>query len=116
MVLVCMVVSTTILVGVAASSLRARRQMQMELQMEQTRWLLQASVLRAREQCLDSEEYDGETLNISPPVSQRQSTTVVIEVTKSTAEQADVSVTAIIIGDGPAGKPTQRSERFTVLR
>ena len=61
-VLVCMVVATSIVLGAVQSSLRHRRQLHQEIQLEQTRWLLDAGISRAISQLDRDPEYDGETI------------------------------------------------------
>lgn len=62
-VLVCMVVTTSIVLGAVQSSLRHRRQLRQDIQMEQTRWLLDAGIGRAISQLERDADYDGETIN-----------------------------------------------------
>ena len=65
-VLVCLGIVVTILLGVVQVSLRQRFQLRNELQLEQTRWLLDAGVGQAHRMIHNDAEYQGETLKVSP--------------------------------------------------
>ena len=61
-VLVCMLVASSIALGLLHSAMRERRQMGRELQMVQTRWLLDGGLRHARIQLAGSTKYTGETI------------------------------------------------------
>lgn len=113
-VLVCVAVTSAILTGIATSALRQRRQIRRELQMEQTRWLLEAGLVRASTQCRDNPDYSGETMKLLPVLTEQHDAVVKIQVSEPNGEKQTVTVTAIIRGNAQADQPTQRTGQFTV--
>ncbi len=68
-VLVCMGVAVTIVLGVVQASLRERRQLRQELQMEQTKWLMDAGLGHAIAQLNAQPDYAGETMMVAPEIA-----------------------------------------------
>ncbi len=115
-VLVCMGIATTILLGAVQSSLRQRRQMRQELQMEQTKWLLDASVGRAISRLQKQPGYDGETLLVAPALEKYSTATLEIAVVRE--DQPDNRIRAQVkarLGGLSERTPSmQRSREFVV--
>ena len=65
-VLVCMGFATVVLLGAVQTSLHQRRHMRQEMQMEQTRWLLDAGLSMGVARLIEKPEYVGETLALTP--------------------------------------------------
>lgn len=110
-VLVCLGIATSIMLTAVHSSLRARRQIARELQMEQTRWLLDAGVARARSQLRGDSGYSGESWEVTPALAAHQ--TARIEISLGDENAADgsrrLAVTATIRGRDPGSLPTRRT-------
>ncbi|MEM6473024.1 MAG: hypothetical protein AAF802_25915 [Planctomycetota bacterium] len=113
-VLVCVVVSSAVIAGIVTSALHERRQCRQELQMEQTRWCLEAGLVYAVEKCREDESYVGEVITLSPPLDDRKRTEIRVLVENTTDEEKLVTVLVMIEGDGPADLPTRRSRSVTV--
>jgi type II secretory pathway pseudopilin PulG len=113
-VVVCMGIATTITMKSMQTAIRMRRQMGREIQMEQTRWLLQAASLRAANRLRADREYSGETLNIGPALPAYSDATIEITVTPTGTGQRLVAATCRI---GPGNHPaasTRRSDQWLV--
>ena len=65
-VLVCLGVATTILLAAVQVSLGHRRQIRQELQMEQTKWLVDAGVRKALAEVEADEDYSGDIFSVVP--------------------------------------------------
>ncbi len=88
-VLVCMGIATTIGLVAVRSSLQVRRQLRQELQLEQTRWLLDAGIARGLQQLNRRPDYQGETWEVSPALPTDMHATIEIKVlTEPTAGPA----------------------------
>lgn len=119
-VLVCLGIATTIVMLSVRSSLQARRQMQHELQLEQTRWLLDAGISRAASQLRQQTDYQGETWQVKPALSSYPEASIAISVNTDgiPSQKKSVTVTARLGSDhasGPAlSGPIQRSHTFQI--
>ena len=113
-VLVCLGVGTTIALTMLSSSLRARRQMRTEVQLEQTLWLLDAGKHRAAAQLGLQPDYAGETWSVRPSPVKRADATISIEVDRTAEKQAAVTVVARIAFARNPSHATQRSSTWTV--
>lgn len=115
-VLVCMGIAITIVLASVRSSLQVRRQMRREIQLEQTRWLLEAGMNRAASQLRQQSEYEGETWLVDPALTAYTGAIIEIAVTGDDVPENNVrlQVTARIPAQDPASKPTQRSETVIV--
>jgi len=112
-IIVCMGIATTILMKSMQTALRMRRQIGHELQMEQTRWLLEATRIRAVRRLNEDPEYEGETWNVSNAFDSYDNATIDIEITSSESGSRVVTATSRIgIVENPTGM-TQRSGRWT---
>ena len=116
-VLVCLGIATTIVLGAVQSSMRQHRQVRRELQVEQTRWLLDAGIERAVTGVLaQKESYPGETLTIAPALKKYAEATIEISLLQFDArsEKASLRVTARLSGTGSLAPTTQRSREFVI--
>ncbi len=112
-VLVCLLVVTTILMGAVEVSIRNRRQIRTEIQLEQTYWLLDAGIgaaITKFNQSPDFAEYafatEGTLKNYRGSVN--------IEVIERTDQSVRLRVTAQLLGRQEFSPVTQRS-RVIVL-
>ncbi|WP_068134309.1 hypothetical protein [Roseimaritima ulvae] len=71
---------TTIALVAVRSSLQVRRQMRQEVQLEQTRWLLDAGLARGTQQLREAADYQGETWQVTPALAGYPQATVKIEI------------------------------------
>lgn len=115
-VLVCMGIASTIVLASVQSSLTARRQMRTEIQLEQTRWLLEAGVVRAVQNARADSDYQGETWQVDDAVDEFERARIEITVRRGepSAETARVDVIAQVSQDTPNAKPTRRSRSLTI--
>ena len=116
-VLVCMGFATSILLGAVQTSLRLRREVRQELQLEQTKWLMDLGIRKAIIALQGQPAYDGETLAITPPLAKYANAS--IEITVNRKDQPDnrvrLWVTAQLTGSGGDGtSSTQRSTEIVV--
>ncbi len=112
-VLVCLIVVATVLIGTVGVSIRYRQQIRTELQMEQTYWLLDAGIGTA----IANFNQDPESENMDvviDHVMENHIGSVSITQLKRTDQQLTLRVTAKIRGNHQLGKTTQRS-RMIVL-
>ena len=77
-VIVCIGIATAIVSISARSSLRVRRQVRHEIQLEQTRWLVDSGVRRALAQLRQDPDYEGETWQVTPVLQGYENATVEI--------------------------------------
>ncbi len=68
-VLVCLGVATTIILASVKMSILHRQQLRQDLQMEQTKWLLDASVRAGIAKAKQQADYQGETIEFTTPLS-----------------------------------------------
>ena len=110
-VLVCMGFATTILLGAVHTSLRLRRDVRQDLQMEQTKWLMDLGVRKAISDLRNQPDYDGETLTIAPPLAKYTDASVEITVDHENQpeDRVRLKVTARLNGAGP--KQTSLTQR-----
>ena len=116
-VLVCLGIATTIVLGAVQTSIRQHRQVRKELQVEQTKWLLDAGIDRAVESFLaQPETYQGETLTITPPPKKYANATIEISLLKfdRQSNRAAFRVAARIAGTGSLAPTTKRSREFVL--
>lgn len=92
-VLVCMGIVSTITLLAVRTSLQVRRQMRQEVQLEQTRWLLDAGLARGLQRLRDRPDYQGETWNVAPALSTYAEATVQIAILTDEPDQASASTT-----------------------
>lgn len=97
-VLVCIGVATTILFGAVEQSLRCRRQMRNEAQLEQVRWLVDAGVRKAISNLEQRPGYEGESFVVTPQICENLVAKLEIKVspTESATGQVRVVVTAAL--------------------
>ena len=117
-VLACLGVATAIVMVSIRSSLRARRQMRQELQLEQTRWLLDAGVAYAKSRLRTDPDYEGELWQVDPGFGSYAEATLEIAISSDDvpANQLRLQVAAKLKTDEPLSKPTVRSSTLLVER
>ena len=115
-VLVCMGIATTIVLGAVQTSLRQRRQVRQELQMVQTRWLMDAGIGRAIARLQAQATYDGETLLVSPALEKYSNATVRITVIRKDQpnDQVRLRITAQLGGSNELVPAMRRSKEVVV--
>lgn len=115
-VLVCLGIATSITLTGIHSSLRARRQVARELQMEQTRWLVDAGLNRGLIRIRSNADYAGEIWEVTPPLNAHTQAT--IAVTREASELPDgktrLTATATIRSLDPISQVTQRTRSIVV--
>ena len=112
-VLACMTVAMLILLGAVESSLRHRRQLRTELQVEQTRWLLDAGVSKAINELKADKEYQGETIRFDASVSALRNASVEIAI-EPKQDSSHVKIVATI-GKASGSSPFTMREREFVF-
>jgi type II secretory pathway component PulK len=112
-VLVCMGFATSILLGVVQTSLRLRREVRRDLQMEQTKWLMDLGVVKAISGMQSQPGYDGETLAISTALAKYGDASIDIKVIREDqpTDRVRLRVTARLSGSG--GTPSSTTQRST---
>lgn len=115
-VLVCLVVTSSIMLGAVASSLRQRRQLQQEIQLEQTRLLLDAGIAKAICEFEKDAGYTGETLDEIDEIGNYKN--VFLEIKKLESERVQFQVTAKLAQSKEAGRTQliQRSKTITLRK
>jgi type II secretory pathway component PulK len=114
-VLVCLGIATSIMLSAIQTSLRERRQLTRELQMEQTRWLVDAGIMRGIERLRADRRYEGETWEVSPALCKESVAKIVITRTSEGDEGTTrLHITAMIRGPEPNSPLTQHSKLVVV--
>ena len=94
-VLVCLAIVMMLMLGAVQISVRQQRQVRQHLQLEQTRWLLDAGISRAISQLQSQPEYRGETLSVTSGRMKELPATVEIAITATEkVDQFRLRVTA----------------------
>ena len=112
LVLVCMAVVSVILLSAVSFSLRHRSQLRLEVQMEQTYWLLDAGVGKAMSELKNDPQFEGLTVSVNDSF-EKYNGELKIEIDERLQDQSQVTVTAKIQGKHKRSPVTQRS--LTVL-
>ena len=115
MALACLAVVSAMLFGMLTNVIRDRSQTRVELQMEQTLWLLDAGVEFAKSEL---QHRDENTLIRESRVSVKElgangSGVVSYRVTRETESEIEVEVVAEVLGAGAYPQLTKRSRDFT---
>lgn len=106
-VLVCIGVIGILIFASLQTSLRQRRQLDRELQMEQTRWLVEAGMGHAIKLVESKEDLESDPIVIKPELAGNNVAEVKIEFKKA-ADAVEVSVTAWIgLDDRPETQTRQ---------
>lgn len=115
-VLVCLVVTTTIVLGAVSSSLRQRRQLQQEIQLEQTRLLLDAGIAKAISEFENDPAYAGETLDKIDAIGNYKN--AFLEIKKIESKPAQFQITAKLAQSEDVGhrQLVQRSKTITLQK
>jgi hypothetical protein len=98
------------------ASLRVRRQLARELQMEQTRWLANAGLARGWMRASNEAGYTGESWTVSPALSENTVANVVITLTTTDVPdgQVGLQVVATLCGTEANSKPTRKTESMVI--
>ena len=115
-VLVCMGIALSIMLTSVHASLRERRQVARELQMEQTRWLADAGLTRGIMKLTQDAGYTGETWEVTPVIREDQLAVIEISVTKSDDDNGSVrlSASATIRGNQLTSQPTRHTASVVI--
>ena len=121
-VLVCLGIASSMTVTAMQSSLRARREMSRQWQLEQTRWLLDAGIRQAMNSATKTDQEPdndsapdaavaGETWDVTDSVSRCSAATITITPVESSAgdDAAVFEVTAVIENEDSPPVQTRRS-------
>ena len=114
-VLVCMGFATTILLGAVQTSLRMRREVRQELQMEQTKWLMDLGVRNAIVKLQDQPEYAGESLSFAPPLGKFADASIEISVDRNDQPDDRVRLRVTAQLNSAGGNQTSQTRRSTEL-
>lgn len=122
-VLACLAISVGMIANSLRSATQARRELQVNLQRQQTEWLLLAGIGRARTELQLTSAYPGETWDASEDLPEFQAAVVTIDILQPDelsrdallrdGLQRDVRVTARLEAAGANAQATQLSHRFT---
>ena len=121
-VLICLIVTVSLALSMLRSTLRARRDVAIRLQVQQTDWLLDAGIQLANARLAESEAYAGETWRIGDAIVGYHAGRAVITVTRD-GDNTTVEVVALLSnsslpkkvissGERERGMVTQRSYRW----
>ena len=113
-VLVCIGIALAITLVALRSSLSTRRQLVLERQVEQTRWLLDAGITRAIRSVSSNKDFEREIWLVEPMLADYRRAEVEAIVLQRNNNQVRVRVTATTVGVDPVAKPVQRSKIFTI--
>ena len=125
-VLACLLVAMSLIATAIQLSLRARRECRISQQLMQTDLLVEAGIMRAREQLQRSPDYRGETWQPSNTGLAERLTldstevtiTIVVEAitndTQPAVDERQITVTAQLGSTSPTLRSTQRSQRLTL--
>lgn len=116
-VLVCMGFATSVLLGVVQTSLRMRREVRQDLQMEQTKWLMDLGVRKAISGLRERPGYDGEILAVPLGLPKYVDASINIKVVREDQpdDRVRLKVTAQLTGSGRTQtSTTQRSTEIVV--
>ena len=111
-VLVGMGFATIVLLGAVQTSLHQSRQVKRELQMEQTRWLLDAGLSTAIARLQAKPDYDGETVKITPALDKYSLGTIEMAVIRNDVpdQQIGLRVTATL-GNADGSLPIMKRSK-----
>ena len=123
-VLVCLIVTVSLSLSMLHSTLRARREVAIRLQVQQTDWLLDAGIQLANARLAESKEYEGETWQVSDAILGFYGGRAVIAVSRDD-DNTTVEVVALLSnsslpkknsssGERERGMITQRSHRWQI--
>ena len=110
-VLLCLVTASILLLGAMGISLRQRRQVRLEQQMQQTRWLLDAGVQQAIQRIENDPEFKGHTVEV--PFDKYKLASVISTVSRKAAS-VQISVTAKLGTRLDSRAITQRSTTLEI--
>jgi hypothetical protein len=98
------------------SSLRERRQIAYELQMEQTRWLADAGLSRGIDRIRSTDDYDDQLWDVQPVLNDRYIANVQIsvEVIDESTGVVQLVATATLTTNDPRRFETRHTARLTV--
>ncbi|WP_153557231.1 hypothetical protein [Roseimaritima sediminicola] len=120
-VLLALAIVTTLVFLAVRTGLQTRRQMRREVQMEQTRWLLDAGIARGLRELRQSPEYRGETWQVAPVPPPYRFASVTIEVRPAADDDnppaaTHLRVTAVVSAtDAPVPLHTTRRSHTVLL-
>ena len=116
-VLACLGVVTVLVMSMLQSSLRARREVRMQLQLNQTEFLCEAGVQRAVKRLNESPNYQGEKWlpKLGPASFENAAIEIRIEPVRDAANRIRVEVIATLASTAQSNDRMQRSHTFTIL-
>jgi hypothetical protein len=120
-VLACLVVVVSLAGSLVVSTLRARREANVQHQLRQTDYLLDAGIQRAMAQLQNSTDYSGETWVPGEVPHFYRAKVVIVAVSKKEEDLSTIEVVASLANrpadaDRSSAFVTQRSHRWTVSR
>lgn len=116
-VLVCLGFATSVLLGTVQTTLQLRREIRKELQIEQTKWLMDLGVRKAIANAGQQPGYDGETITVSPAPGRYADASVEISVVRENQTDGEVrlKITAQLSASGHFKSSTTRRSTEIVV-
>jgi len=109
-VLVCLIVTVSLSLSMLRSTLRARRDVAIRLQVQQTDWMLDAGIQLANARLAASEQYAGETWQVGDAILGYHAGRTVITVARD-SENTTVKVVALLSNSSLPKQNTRNGER-----
>ena len=109
-VLVCLIVTVSLSLSMLRSTLRARRDVAIRLQVQQTDWMLDAGIQLANARLAASEQYAGETWQVGDAILGYHAGRVVIAVLRD-GDNINVEAVALLSNSNLPKKNTPSGER-----
>jgi len=97
-------------------SLSHRRQIRQELQMEQTRWLVDAGVRTALSEIAADEDYSGDQFSVSPLLKYEKANIEIKVISDDKEPSAQIVVSASVNRGEDALTETNRTSRLEIER
>lgn len=115
-VLVLLSVATIIMITALQASIRQRRQLRQELQLEQTKWLVDAGVRKSLLELDNDPEFEGKTIDLSGSFAKYEIATLELKRNESNGETKvdTMQVNAVIEPTKESSLSTKRSHDFPI--
>jgi hypothetical protein len=113
-VIVCLGIAMTIMTRSMHTAIRVSRQTRHELQLEQTRWLLEAATARVASQRSKDVGYEGESWDVSGALPRYEQAVLDIKIVDRQSPTPVVEAVSRIGTDANPATSTQRSARWII--
>lgn len=112
-VIACLTVVTMILLSTVTESIRHRRQVRTEIQLEQTSWLLDAGIGKAISMYNQDAKFERTVYSVDESFSKYQGE-LAIEIVNVTSEAAHIQITARLQGLQKYSQETKRTRTIVI--